>query len=225
MRRLFIIRPEPSASATVREAASLGLDAVAMPLFRIEPIEWSAPEPSYFDALLLTSANTVRRGGKGLGRLRGLPVYAVGEATADAAREAGFTIAGSGDAGIDRLLRSIPSQLRLLHLCGEHRKQAGTGQAITPVPVYRSIELPIPSEFQRIAGQTVAVHSPRAAQRLSELATRAQIDRGSIRIAAISSAAAAAAGAGWDMREAADHPDSASLLALAARLCDNPAKI
>ncbi len=40
MRRLFILRPEPGASATVREAAELGLDAVAMPLFSVEPLDW-----------------------------------------------------------------------------------------------------------------------------------------------------------------------------------------
>ena len=51
-----------------------------------------------------------------LQELRGLKVYAVGEATADAARDAGFDIAATGDAGVDRLLGSIEPDLKLLHL-------------------------------------------------------------------------------------------------------------
>ena len=48
---------------------------------------------------MLTSANAIRHGGAGLERLRSLPVHAVGEATAAAAREAGFAVAGIGEGG------------------------------------------------------------------------------------------------------------------------------
>jgi uroporphyrinogen-III synthase len=198
----------------------MGLDALAVPLFRIEPIEWQAPEPAGFDGLLLTSANAVRHGGDQLETLRGLPVYAVGEASAEAARAAGFDIAGSGEAGVERLLGSIDGGLRLLHLCGEHRMAVEATQAITAVPVYRSAELPAPAGLARIAGQTAAVHSPRAGRRLAELVDEAGVDRSTIRIAAISDAAVAAMSGGWDACEAAERPDDRALLALAARLCD-----
>lgn len=221
MRRLVVLRPEPGAGATVERARAMGLDALAMPLFEVEPLAWKAPDPQQFDALLLTSANAVRHGGSGLERLRGLPVYAVGDATADLAREAGFDITGEGTSGVERLLGAIPSEVRLLHLCGEHRTVAPAKQAITAVPVYRSIELPPPDDLRSIEGQVVAVHSPRAGQRLAELVNRAGIDRATIRIAAISEAAAAAAGEGWAIREAAEAPDDEALLALAARLCDS----
>ena len=221
MRRLAILRPEPGASATADRARAMGLEPVVMPLFAVEPVEWAVPDPAGIDALLLTSANAVRHGGDGLARLRQLPVYAVGEATAEAAREAGFDIAGTGEGGVDRLLRSIPPDLRMLHLCGEHRTEAKAAQAITAIPVYRSKALPVPDDFQQIEGQAVAVHSPRAGQRLAELAGKAGIDRATVRIAAISIAAASAAGSGWERCEAADTPDEAALLALAARLCDN----
>ena len=220
MRRLFILRPEPGAGATVESAKAMGLDAVAMPLFAIDPVKWEAPEAGGFNGLLLTSANAVRHGGDQLRALRGLRVYAVGEATCNAAREAGFDIASTGDAGVERLLGSIESGLKLLHLCGEHRTAVKAAQAITAVPVYRSDELPPPSDFDQIAGQAVAVHSPRAARRFGELADQAGIDRATIRIAAISEAAAAGVGDGWEAREAAECPDDRALLALAARLCD-----
>ena len=223
MRRLVVLRPDPGASATVERAQAIGLDAFAMPLFKVEPLDWEAPDGS-FDALLLTSANAVRHGGGGIRRLRRLPVYAVGEATAAAAREAGLRIAASGEGGVVGLLGSIPAEFRLLHLCGEHRIEAQSAQAITAVPVYRSSALPAPADLRRIEGQVAAVHSPRAGQRLAELAGRAAIDRATVRIAAISAAAAAAAGPGWERCEAADAPVEAALLALAARLCDNRAE-
>ena len=220
MRRLVILRPQPGASATVASAQAMGLEAIAMPFFAVEPIAWEAPEASGFDGLLLTSANALRHGGDQLKALRGLRVYAVGEATADAAREAGFDIASSGEAGVERLLGSIDSDLRLLHLCGEHRTAAEATQAITAVPVYRAAELPPPDGLAEVAGQTVAVHSPRAGRRLAELVDDAGIQRGTVRIAAISEAAAAAMGGGWAACEAAERPDDRALLALAARLCD-----
>ena len=220
MRRLIILRPEPGASATAAKAREMGLEAVAMPLFRVEPVDWQVPEASGFEGLLLTSANAVRHGGGQLAALRGLRAYAVGEATAEAARAAGFDIASIGDAGLERLLGSIESDLRLLHLCGEHRTAVAAKQAITPVPVYRSSELPAPGGLGQIAEQVVTVHSPRAGRRLVELADEAGIDRGTVRIAAISGAAAAAAGDGWAACEAAENPGDAALLALAARLCD-----
>ena len=62
MKRLLVLRPEPGASATAERACGRGLDAVVISLFAIEAIEWVAPDPGGFDALLLTSANAVRFG-------------------------------------------------------------------------------------------------------------------------------------------------------------------
>src|SRR4051812_49891863 len=123
MTRLLVLRPQPGADATLGKARALGLDTVAVPLFEIEPVEWQAPQAAGFDGLLLTSANAVRFGGEGLGELRGLKVYAVGEATAEAARAAGFDVAAVGDGGVDRLLGPIEPDLRLLHLCGAGRHE------------------------------------------------------------------------------------------------------
>jgi uroporphyrinogen-III synthase len=221
MRRLVVVRPEPGASATVGRATAMGLEAVAMPLFEVEAIAWEAPGAGDYDALLLTSANALRHGGDGLQKLRGLPVYAVGDATADEARRAGFTVAICGDGDVERLLRSIPDSARLLHLCGEHRTVAPSPHSVTEVAVYRSRELLAPADLRLVDGQTAAVQSPRAGRRLAELIDAAGIERSGLRIAAISDAAAEAAGEGWAMRVAADRPSDAALLAVAARLCDN----
>lgn len=221
MTRVVVLRPEPGASETTERAKARGLAAVAITLFEIEPIAWAAPEPGGFDALLLTSANAVRFAGEPLTRLRGLPVHAVGKATADAAREAGFDIASSGNAGIERLLSSLEPDLKLLHLCGEDRKATGDArQRITAAPVYRSKAVDPGPDLGTCAGAIVMLHSPRAAKRLAGLASEQQLDRGHIALVAISDAARDAAGGGWKSVDIADQPDDDALLALVEQLCD-----
>ena len=122
MRRLFILRPQPAAGRSVETAASMGLDALAIPLFTLEPVEWAVHDCGDFDALLLTSANAVNLAGTGIEQLRSLPVHAVGAATALAAEVAGFGLASRGQSGVDDLLGSIAPGTRLLHLCGEDRR-------------------------------------------------------------------------------------------------------
>jgi len=218
MRRVLVLRPQPGASETAQRAREQGLDAVTAPLFEIEPLEWEAPEAGSFDGVLLTSANAVRSAGEQIRELRGLPAYAVGQATADAAREAGFDVAAVGDAGVERLLGSIETDLRLVHLCGEDRQTAPDArQRISAVPVYRAKAIAQP-DLGAAAGAVALIHSPRAGRRLAELVK----DRASISIAAISAAAAEAAGQGWATVEAAEQPTDQALLALAARLCNKP---
>ena len=218
MRRLAVLRPEPGASATAKRARERGLEAIAVPLFEIEPLGWEAPEAAQFDGLLLTSANAIRHGGSKLEDLRGLAVYAVGAATAEAAREAGFDIRATGDDGVDRLLGSVEADLRLLHLCGEDRREpAETRQRITAIPVYRAKPNEGP-DLSAIESSVALIHSPRAGRRFAELAR----EKASIAILAISAAAAEAAGSGWQRVEVAEAPNDDALLALAARLCNKP---
>ena len=218
MTRVLVLRPEPGAEETVQRARALGLDARAVPLFAIDPVPWSPPpEASGFDGLLLTSANAVRFGGEQLRTLRGLPAYAVGEASAEAARDAGFDIKATGEAGVDRLLDSIDGDLRLLHLCGiDRRDPAHARQRITTLPVYRANAIGRPA-LGTLDDIVALIHSPRAARRFAELVE----DRPGVTIAAISQAAADAAGSGWRAVEVADSPTDEALLALAARLCNN----
>ena len=221
MTRLLVLRPEPGASATVERARKRGLDAVAIPLFAVEAVQWDSPDPASFDALLLTSANAIRHGGDKVRDLRALPVHAVGRATAEAARDAGFDISSIGDAGVDRLLGSLEPELKLLHLCGEDRRAPeGARQKITAIIVYRAKE--IAADLHDASGGVALIHSPRAGARFAALIDEEGIDRGSIAIAAISTAAAEAAGEGWPIVETAARPEDDALLALAERQCNKP---
>jgi uroporphyrinogen-III synthase len=219
MRRLFVFRPEPAARQTIRAAQGIGLDAVSVPLFELQAIDWTVPDANGFDALLLTSANTVRMAGDGLAAFRALPVHAVGEGTAVAARVAGLGVATVGNGGVDDLLAEIPSDARLLHLCGEDKREPATpGRLITSVAVYRANERTDVADLHVLEGQAAVVHSPRAARRLAELVSL-EI-RSTIRLAAISKATAEAVGDGWQEVRTAPIPRDTELLALAARLCE-----
>src|SRR5690606_10040333 len=77
VRPLIILRPEPGAGRTAARAARMGLTAHLCPLFEARALDWAAPSPGRFDALLLTSAQTVRMAGPQLDQYRALPAYAV----------------------------------------------------------------------------------------------------------------------------------------------------
>lgn len=212
MSRVVILRPEPGASATLARAAAAEIDAVAIPLFEIVPLPWAAPDAGAFGAVVLTSANAMRHGGPELDKVKSLPAFCVGESTAAAARDAGFVIAGIGPGDVAALALHIPPELRLLHLAGrDHRSVEGA----TAIQTYESRAIDPPPSLEALSGGVAMVHSPRAGARLAELVT----ERGDIRIAAISEAAAAACGSGWREVAAIEAPGDGALLALAAALC------
>ena len=123
---VLITRPEPSASVTAAKLAALGFSPVLVPLSRTVALEFSAVnEP--FDALAVTSANAFRHvQDEFLKPYKALPLFAVGEGTARAARYAGFqqVIEGGGDAV--RLASCMAERLsegaKVLYLAGRIRQ-------------------------------------------------------------------------------------------------------
>ena len=224
MSRAFaVLRPEPGNAATAAAIEALGLTAIRLPLFEIRAIDWVAPEASRFDALLLTSANAPRHAGPGLSALRGLPVHAVGDATAAAAREAGLDVVAVGDRDGAALVAAAAAggARRALLLGGRDRAVEGHPIIAETIAVYASEPIAAALEaLDQLAGSVVLLHSARAARRVADLVDRAGIDRRTIRIAAISAAAADAAGGDWDRIAAAAVPDDATLIALARSLAD-----
>jgi uroporphyrinogen-III synthase len=209
---LLIVRPEPGASASLALAREMGLDAAAIPLFSVQPVPWDAIDPKNFSGIVATSANAFRHGGEHLELLKALPVHAVGEATAAAARDSGFIVTTIGEGGRVALGERLPVG-RMLHLAGNDHLPVSEAEAIT---VYASRAIDPPPAIDA-SGAVVVVHSPRAGKRLSELVE----DRATTAIAAISEKAAAACGAGWERIEIAGLPREPALLALAAKLCQN----
>lgn len=218
---LLVTRADPGGLATVRRAQAEGLDARHVPLFTARPLDWEAPDPAHFEGLLLTSAQAVRLAGPRLAALANLPVHAVGEATAAAARAAGLEVATVGDTDGRALLDAMASQAiaRVLWLCGRDRTAlAATGIAITPIPVYAVDAAPPPREWDRLiaAPALIVAHSTRGAKRIADLAGDR---RKHLTLLAISAAVAAAAGEGWAEKAVSGRPDDAAMLAEAHALC------
>jgi uroporphyrinogen-III synthase len=214
--KILVLRPQPGADETAARARALGLEPVVTPLFAVRALAWTAPDPDGFDAVMLTSASAARQAAAGLAPFRKLPCYAVGEATAAAAGEAGFADIRVGpDDGAALLLMMAEDGVRAaFHACGQDHLALGHPDvAITRVPVYaaEAVErLPVAAE-----GLLALLHSPRAATLFAGLAG----DKARIRIAAISAKTARAAGEGWRSVSVSPRPRDQALLELAAELC------
>lgn len=215
MTRALVLRPEPDNAATCARLAARGVAAVGAPLFEIVPVAWQPPPAAALDTLLLTSANAVRHAGAGLRAYAGLPVIAVGAATADAARVAGLQVRHVGDGDAAAALASAAGA-RVLHLAGRHRRALPGVQAVT---VYESVARSLaPEALAAARGGVVLLHSARAARCFAALVPAAQ--RGRVALSALSAAVADAAGTGWRLAVAAPQPTDALLVALAAETID-----
>ncbi|HEV2567378.1 uroporphyrinogen-III synthase [Sphingomonas sp.] len=214
-RPLLVLRPEPGAAATAARVRALGLVPIVAPLFRIVPLAWEMPERPC-DAILMTSANAARALDEKVDRRA--PVYAVGAATAAAAREAGFTTVTVGRGDVAQAVKRAAADGigSLLHLTGTDRTGFDPdGVRVEVRAIYAAEAIPPRPAFGDALeqGAVALLHSARAARRFRELAGPAH------RIAAISPAVRAAAGGGWEAAVAADRPTDDALLAAAARLC------
>lgn len=219
-RPLLILRPEPGAGETAARARALGLDTLVAPLFEIRPLAWDPPDPAAFDAMLLTSANAARHAGPALDQFLGLTCWAVGDATAAAAREAGFrdVRTGPGDGAALVGAASAAGVRNVLHLHGrDHVPLPREGLNIEARAVYAAE--PVSALPEALPAEAVAlIHSPRSGALFAALVPQRQ----GIALAAISPAAAAAVGAGWAEVAVASMPRDEALLELAVKLCNSP---
>jgi uroporphyrinogen-III synthase len=194
----------------------MGLEPVVAPLFTIRPVEWEPPEAESFDAVLLTSAHAARRARAG--ELASLPCYTTGEATARAARDAGFADvrAGPSDGEAALALARRDGRKGVLHLCGrDHVALSGVERRIV-YAADAAATLPDAASEALAADAVVLVHSPRAAALFAGLVD----ERSRIRLALVSAAAAEAAGDGWAEKAVAARPRDEALLEVAAKLCN-----
>lgn len=216
--RLLVVRPQPGADASAKRVREAGFDPLVMPLFAIEPVEWAAPDPSAYDALLLTSGNAVRMAAAQVRDLAALPIYAVGAATADALTKLGLTATATGTSGVDDIFGMAEADGRrsLLWLAGEDRTyvRPPEGMTLHVRTVYRSAAIDAPPGLAEsiIASAAVLLHSARAARHFAHLTDNLGNDRGDIVIAVLSAKIAEAAGTGWCAVVVAEQPKDTSLL-------------
>ncbi|HRL05832.1 MAG TPA: uroporphyrinogen-III synthase [Brevundimonas diminuta] len=221
IRRVWVTRAEPGAARTADRLTALGFTPIVAPLLTLAPLPDAldaAPDPAAVAALALTSPNGVEAFAPLIPRFRRHPVFAVGDATAEAARAAGFANVRSASGDIHALARLIAAEAPPGPLLAPGaREPAGDLPALLPdrpvhrLPVYAAFEThaPAPELFD-----AVMLHSPRAARALASDLPRAA---SSGRIAICISEAAAAPLRPFDLAEiriavAPDEPGMLSAL-------------
>ena len=222
IRRVWITRAQPGAARTAARLTALGFAPMVAPLLAVRPLPDAldaAPDFASVAALAFTSPNGVAAFAALTPELRDRPVLAVGDATAEAARDAGFTDACSAAGDIHALARLISaSAIKGLILAPGAREPAGDLPALLPgrdirrLPVYAAEETDTaaPADFD-----AVLLHSPRAARALAAaLAAVLTPDVAANRVAVCISAAAAAPLAALSFAEirTAEAPDENSVL-------------
>jgi uroporphyrinogen-III synthase len=113
---VLVTRPHPDDEATASGLRARGYEVLQAPMLRFEPIAFSDDDNGHYGGVIVTSANAVRglMPQQGHSKLLKLPLFAVGEHTAAAARAAGFenVISANGDAGSlrDLVLASLKAK-------------------------------------------------------------------------------------------------------------------
>lgn len=121
--RVAVTRAEPEASATAARLRALGAEPVMAPLLSIQTMSFDTKLDGV-QALLFTSSNGVRAFAAAT-TAREAPVFAVGDATAEAARSAGFADVRSASGDVKALASLAcatlsPNGGTLLHISGAH---------------------------------------------------------------------------------------------------------
>lgn len=146
----MVTRPKADAERTAATLRACGHDVVVAPLLQIEVVADAQIGAGPWMAILVTSANAAAvTGHKRFSQLRALPVFAVGDRSAQAMRAAGFADVTSADGDVHDLMELVAGRIKrkasLLYLAGADRSGdlAGNlcarGFAVGTAIIYRAI--------------------------------------------------------------------------------------
>ncbi|MFQ5958565.1 MAG: uroporphyrinogen-III synthase [Alphaproteobacteria bacterium] len=230
--RVLIIRPREDAEALAAALAARGVDSLVEPLLEIVPRPADDLDLAGVQAVLLTSANGARALAAAT-PARDALVLAVGEATAAAARAAGFAevaVAGGDVAALAELAESRcdPQGPPLIHVSGQAvagdlaGRLGGRGFRVRRAVLYeartaRALSAAAASALAAGEIDSALLYSPRTAKTLVALAEQAGLKAALARVRALCLSVAvadAARAARWREVCVAARPDQASLLVL-----------
>jgi uroporphyrinogen-III synthase len=153
--RVVVTRPQSDGERTAATLRARGHDVLLAPLMRIEPL--GAHLAGTWSAVIVTSANAINAIADDSARdsLTKVPLFAVGQRSADAARSAGFSNVKSADGDARDLVRMLVAQCMtakapMIYLAGEDRavdivsELSAHGIGVEMRTVYRSITAPFP---------------------------------------------------------------------------------
>jgi uroporphyrinogen-III synthase len=223
---VLLTRPPDDSRALAEALEGEGIDPLIWPLTRIVPTVTALNLPPTTGGLLFTSANGVRALAALTGR-RDLPALCVGEATAEAARKAGFSdcVSAGGDARALAEMARRSGIRAFFHPRG--RDAAGdlkgwlveSGQRVTEAVLYRAEETgpppaPVAAALARGTVELVTVWSRRASAILARQLAGMDASLDDTGLLAISAAAAEPLEAsGFRRIVLAGAPDGAAMLA------------
>jgi len=197
---VLITRPEPDAAELKAELKARGHEVTVEPLFRIEPVPIDAEAFDGARAVIATSRNGLRAlaASGALPAALKLPIFTVGPATAELARELGFqrVIAGAGAArDLVALITADATAAAgpLIHVAGETlafdlaAALARNDIKVRTLTAYRAVSAPSFSAptAQKIAQGTidaVLLMSPRTASIFAQLADTAGLKESARRL-------------------------------------------
>jgi uroporphyrinogen-III synthase len=239
---VLVTRPSPDDEMTAKALRARGFEVLRAPMLRFEPVPFQDDADATYGAVIVTSANALRSIAPHLAGspLLKLPLFAVGENTAAAARDAGFgqVIASKGDAGALRDLvlsgaksRQLKKTNPLLYLAGADlaRDLAGElgekGFSVVTRTTYRMVPAPnLPREIcdAFVAHQVEAVlhYSRRSARAFLEAARAGGVEISALALPQCCLSAAVAAvlrDAGASQVTAAASPDENALFEVLGR--------
>jgi uroporphyrinogen-III synthase len=176
--RLAVTRPAEDAALTAQKLTALGHRCVVAPLTRL--VFFPQPPGVFPDfdpaGILFTSRNAVRAVADwpALRRLHGLPAYAVGDATAEAARRSGFAKVESATGDAAALAGLVAARLKpgalLYPTTGDRRPELekllqGKGFAVRAIEVYANrAHDRLPRQLDPAGLDGVLVYSERTAR-------------------------------------------------------------
>lgn len=230
--RLLVTRPEEDAAPLAQQLRVRGIEVVIEPLLFVEFQDGPAVDLSGVGGLLVTSANGLHAFAR-RSEDRGLTVYAVGDASARAARALGFTDVESAAGDVEALaglvtVRYQPARGSLLHVAGSRvagdlkgrLEAAGIGYRRAVLYEVRAAKALSPGTTGLLESgglDGVLFFSPRTARAFVTLMEERELDQTTKSMTAFClspAVAAVAAALPWDAIETAARPDQASLVAV-----------
>ena len=110
---ILVTRPQPDNETTAAALRAKGFGVLQAPMLRFEPVAFHDDAEARYGAVIVSSANAIRAIEAHLTRqLLALPLFAVGERTAQAARHAGFGDVAVAEGNVAALRELILASVR-----------------------------------------------------------------------------------------------------------------
>lgn len=239
--RVLVTRPGEDGAKLAELLRARGQEPVIEPLIEIRLLDGPPLMLDGVQALLLTSANGARALARRTER-RDIAVYAVGDATALVAHDAGFTNVTSAGGNVDALAALVKDKLDpakgiLVHVAasdvaGDLAGQLGAAGFICRREVFyaveqaRALSLPTVAAIKEGRIDVALAYSPRTAETLGSLLRKARLVRDcrAIQLLCLSKAVADAANdIPWRSIAVAAQPTQEALLKLVEERAGEPA--